>query len=211
MAKFTQGINGPFYGKVGAVVGYMWKGIPVMRGLPKARKKPFTPNELNQQAKFRLMNGFLTPLNDLFNVTFAHLAVQMSAYNKAFSYNIKNATTGFGPDLAIDYNMVLVSRGDLPRVESIAASTPTPGIMQFTWDDNSGKGKAKETDKVFVAVFQEELGHWTTELDIATRGQGKCEINVAHFSGKRVHGFIGLISADGKDASDSQYTGLVVA
>ncbi|MEJ0081356.1 MAG: DUF6266 family protein [Puia sp.] len=120
MAKFSQGINGPFYGKVGAVVGYTWKGIPVMRGLPKSRTKPFTPKELNQQAKFRLMNGFLTPLNDLFNVTFAHLAVQMSAYNKAFSYNIKNATTGFGPDLAIDYNMVLISRGDLPRAELVA-------------------------------------------------------------------------------------------
>ena len=120
MAKFSQGINGPFYGKVGTVVGYMWKGIPVMRGLPKTRIKPFTPKELNQQAKFRLMNEFLTPLNDLFNVTFAHLAVQMSAFNKAFSYNIKNATTGFGPDLAIDYNMVLISRGDLPRAESVA-------------------------------------------------------------------------------------------
>ena len=211
MAKFSQGINGPFYGKVGTVVGYMWKGIPVMRGLPKTRTKPFSSKELNQQAKFRLMNGFLTPLKDLFNVTFAHLAVQMSAYNKAFSYNIKNATTGFGPDLAIDYNMVLISRGDLPRAESVAASTSSPDMIQFTWSDNSGKGKAKETDKVFVAVFQKELGHWTSELNIATRGLGKCEINIAHFSGKPVHGFIGFISADGKDASDSQYTGLVGA
>jgi hypothetical protein len=194
------------------------RGIPALkqlvrtfRGLPKARTKPFTPKELNQQAKFRIMNGVLTPLNDLFNVTFAHPAVRMSAFNKAFSYNIKNATTGFGPDLAIDYNMVLISRGDVPGAESVAVLSLSPGMLQFTWNDNSGKGKARDTDKVFVAVFQEELGHWTTKLDIATRGLGKCELNIAHFSGKPVHGFIGFISADGKDASDSLHVGPVMA
>ena len=89
MAKLSQGINGPFSGKVGAVVGYTWKGIPVMRGRPSTRTKPFTPKELNQQAKFRIMNKFLRPATDLLNVTLAHLAVRMSAFNKAFSYNIK--------------------------------------------------------------------------------------------------------------------------
>jgi hypothetical protein len=211
MAKLSHGINGPFSGKVGTVVGYLWKGIPVMRGLPSERKKPFTPNELNQQAKFRLMNRFLRPVNGLLNVTFAHLAVQMSAFNKAFSYNIKNATKGFGPDLAIDYDMALLSRGDLPKVESSTVQLSSPGILQFTWSDNSGKGKARDNDKVFVAVFQEELGHWSTELNIATRNQGKCEINISIFSGKPVHGFIGFISADGKDASDSLYLGPVMA
>ena len=85
MAKLSQGINGPFFGKVGAVVGYTWKGIPVMRGLPTPRSKPFTQKELNQQAKFRIMNRFLTPAIGLLNVTFAHLAIGMSAFNKAFS------------------------------------------------------------------------------------------------------------------------------
>src|SRR5258708_11324291 len=99
MAKLSQGINGPFFGKVGTVVGYTWKGIPVMRALPQDRKKPFTPKELNQQAKFRIMNKFLKPAKTLLNVTFAHLAVQMSPFNKAFSYNIKNALTVVKPDL----------------------------------------------------------------------------------------------------------------
>ena len=209
MAKLSQGINGPFFGKVGTVVGYTWKGIPVMRALPQDRKKPFTHKELNQQAKFRIMNKFLRPAKTLLNVTFAHLAVQMSPFNKAFSYNIKNAVTGVEPNLAIDYGMALISRGDLPNVDLPTVNSPSPGLLQFTWSDNSGRGKSIGTDKAFVAVYQEEIANWEYQLDIASRNQGKCEILLKHFAGKSVHTFIGFISADGKDASDSLYTGLV--
>jgi hypothetical protein len=209
MAKLSQGINGPFFGKVGAVVGYTWKGIPVMRGLPTPRSKPFTPKELNQQAKFRIMNRFLTPAIGLLNVTFAHLAIGMSAFNKAFSYNIKNAITGVAPYLAIDYSMALISRGDLPNAESPMVDSPASGLLQFSWTDNSGKGNAKGTDKAFVAIYQEDSGTWEYQLEIATRNQGKCEIKMMNFPGKPAQTFVGFIAADGKDASDSFYTGPV--
>ena len=108
------------------------------------------------------MNRFLRPANSLLNVTFAHLAVRMSAFNKAFSYNIKNAITGVAPNLAINYTMALISRGDLPNADSPAVTSTSTGLLQFTWTDNSGKGKAKGTDKAFVAVFQEESGSGNT-------------------------------------------------
>ncbi len=211
MAKLSQGINGPFSGKVGAVVGYTWKGIAVMRGRPSPRTKPFTPKELNHQAKFRLMNRFLIPANGLLNVTFAHLAIGMSAFNKAFSYNVKNAIAGIQPNLVIDYGMALISRGDLPGAESAVVGTVSPGLLLFTWTDNSGKGNAKATDKAFVAVYSEELSNWDYRLDIATRSQGKCEMLMMNIPGKPVQTFIGFISADGKDESDSACTGLANA
>jgi hypothetical protein len=207
MAKLSQGVNGPFSGKVGAVVGYTWKGIAVMRGRPSARTKPFTAKELNHQAKFRLMNKFLRPAVSLLNVTFAHLAIGMSAFNKAFSYNVKNAITGFHPNLAIDYGMALISRGDLPGAESAAVSTVSQGQVRFTWIDNSGKGNAKPTDSVFVALYQEDQANWEYQLDIATRSQGKCDMIMKNFPGKSAQTFIGFVAADGKDASNSFYTG----
>ena len=59
MGKVKQGINGPFTGKVGSVVGIDYNGVGVMRSLPSRRSKPFTPQELQQQAKFRLTSQFL--------------------------------------------------------------------------------------------------------------------------------------------------------
>jgi hypothetical protein len=208
MAKLYQGINGPFSGKVGTVVGYLYKGMPVMRARPN-RTKPFTPRELNQQARFRLMNKFLRPLNDLLNTTFAHLAVRMTGFNKAFSYNVKNAISGVNPDLAIDYGMVLLSRGDLPGAESPAVESPSPAVLEFIWTDNSGKGQALASDKAFVAIYHEESGLWKYQLDIATRNAAKYTWVLTERIGSPVQTYIGFISEDRKDASDSVYAGLV--
>jgi len=48
MAKLEQGIFGPFRGKVGTVVGYLWRGRHVVRGY---RREINYPNTENQQAE----------------------------------------------------------------------------------------------------------------------------------------------------------------
>ena len=64
MGKLLQGINGPFSGKVGTVVGYMWNDVAVIRVQTSKRTKPFSDKELNQQARFALMNQFLIPVKE---------------------------------------------------------------------------------------------------------------------------------------------------
>ncbi len=142
MGKLLQGVNGPFSGKVGTVVGYVWEDLPVIRGLPKKRTKPFTEKELNQQARFTIMNQFLVPLKDLLNTTFAHLAYRMKGFNKAFSYNVKAAIRGFRPDLSIDYPIVLLSRGDLTKAESPAVISIEPDILAILVDRQFRKWKS---------------------------------------------------------------------
>ncbi len=209
MGKLLNGINGPFSGKVGTVVGTTWRGIPVIRSKPTQRKGGFSALELQQRAKFSLMNKFLRPLNTLLNQTFETVAVQMTGFNKAFSYNVKNAITGLHPQLAVDYPMVLLGRGDLPNAALPSAASSLEGRLDFKWTDNSGKGKAIATDKAFVAAYNEELNKWKYSLDAAARNAGSCALDTTEFKGKAVHTYIGFISADGKDVTDSLYTGLV--
>jgi hypothetical protein len=218
MGKLLQGANGPFSGKVGTVVGYMWKGVPVIRAKPVRRKKPFSEKELNQQARFALMNEFLIPVKDLLNISFAHLAFRMTGFNKGFSYNVKTAIRGFSPHLSIDYPTVLLSRGDLTKAESATVAVQSPAELQFTWTDNSGTGKALKSDQVFIAVFFPENKSWFYQLNVATRSAGRFTLDLAKvlpdpspFAGKPLHAYIGFISADGKDASDSVCTGPVNA
>ena len=211
MGKLLQGVNGPFSGKVGTVVGYVWEDLPVIRGLPKKRTKPFTEKELNQQARFTIMNQFLVPLKDLLNTTFAHLAYRMKGFNKAFSYNVKAAIRVFRPDLSIDYPIVLLSRGDLTKAESPAVISIEPDILRFSWTDNSGKGKASATDKIFVAVYNPDYGHWIAKMGLATRSAGGCDLSLHNggFDRKSVHVYLGFMAAEGNDASDSIYLGIV--
>jgi len=216
MGKLLKGVNGPFSGKVGTAVGYMWNDLAVIRSRPKKRRKPFSEKELNQHDRFTLMNQFLVPVKDLLNISFAHLAYRMSGYNKGFSYNVKAAILGIRPNLSIDYPAVLLSRGDLAKPESATAIALSPYTLQFNWIDQSGKGNAHDTDQVFVAVCSSEKKRWFYELDVATRSAGsftlelnKVLLDPSEFAGKPLQTYIGFIAANGSDASDSVYTGMV--
>ncbi len=58
-------------------------------------------------------------------------------------------------------------------------------------------------------LSQEEIANLEYQLNIATRSQGKCEMVLKNFPGKSAQSFTGFIAADGKDAGNSLYTGLV--
>jgi hypothetical protein len=211
MGKLLQGINGPVSGKVGAVIGYVLDDVAVIRGLSRKRKKPFSELELNQQARFSIMNRFLVPLKDILNITFAHLAYRMKGFHKAFSYNVKSSILGFRPDLSIDYPTVLLSRGDLTKPESATVVLAAPDMLHFSWTNNSGKGNASATDKAFVALYEPENGHWFAEMDLANRSDSGCvfPLKTGIFDEKIMHAYLGFVAAEKNDASDSVYLGTV--
>jgi Family of unknown function (DUF6266) len=113
------------------------------------------------------------------------------------------------PDPSIDYSMVLLGRSDLPGEASPAAVCSVPGILDFTWTDNSGKIKARETGQVFVAACNEEKNVWLYKMNVSDRSVGRCTLEVHLFRGKTVHDYIGFIPADGLEVSDSIYSGMV--
>ncbi len=180
------------------------------QGTGYSQKMGFSPLELQQQAKFAMKSSFLHRIKNLLNETFKPESSHLTGYNKAFSYNIKNVFTGTHPDLSIDYSMVLLSREDLPNAGSPQAASTTVGKLEFSWMDNSGKGKALGADKVFVAVYCEEKKDWKYGKQLSARSDGRCTLETPQFSGKSVHSYIGFMSENGKEVTDSIYTGLVI-
>ena len=209
MAIIPQGITGPFIGKVGPVVGYVSRGKAVMRTRPDVKKsrKP-SLLQLQQHAKFSLMNKFLGPIIPFLNETKKTIDLDLTGYNKAFSYNVKNAIAGTYPDLSIDYNMVLLSRGDLPNVRSAEVESLSAGQITCRWTDNSGSGLARPDDKAFLAVHCPEVNNsWMYKLDLAERTAGGCLFDAVLFNGRSVQIYLGFLSSDGKEVSDSLYAG----
>jgi hypothetical protein len=208
MGTIQQGITGPFSGKVGAVVGYVSRGKAIIRGLPHIPKsrKP-SPLQRQQHMKFSLMNNFLKPIIPFLNETKKTFEPDLTGYNKAFSYNVKNAISGIHTDLKIDYSMVLLSRGDLPNVKSSQAESQSSGQITLQWTDNSGMGLAGPDDKAFLAVHCPETNNWKYGLDLTKRSAGTCLFDVTLFKGRNVQIYLGFISSDGKEVSDSLYAG----
>jgi hypothetical protein len=206
MGTHKRGILGNFSGKVGTVVGSTWRGIWVMRGLTDAKKGKPNPAQQQQQAKFSLMIKFLQPLSSLVGQTYDTSPAEMTGFNKAFSDNIRNAITGAFPALAIDYSKVILSKGALPNVSTVAAASTVAGKLAFTWTDNSG-GVALPTDTAFVAAYSADLNRWIFAQQTAPRNAGTYSLDVTAFSGKAVQTYIGFLSADGQSVSNSLFTG----
>ena len=209
MATFEKGFLGGFSGKVGTAVGSTWKSLNVLRSRPP-RKRRGQPSEqqLEQQARFGIITGFLRPLTELLNQTYSKSAnAEMSGFNKAFSEN-KKAITGVYPAFAVDFPKMQLSTGSLPNVVATAVST-VAGKLTFNWADNSGINSALISDLAFVAAFNEELGHWIYIQKAAARNALTYILDVAPFSGKPVQTYLGFMSADRKKISPSLYTGIV--
>jgi len=150
MGKINQGILGGFTGKVGNVIGGNWKGIDYMRVKPANVANPRTDDQLDQRSRFVTVLQFLQPMKDFIKVGFKKYAIKMTEFNSEMSYNLNNAVIGTYPNFKIDFANALVSRGALADSFNGTASCASSGNLSFTWDDNSGDGNAKATDKALL-------------------------------------------------------------
>ena len=162
MGKIKSGILGGFSGTVGPVVGRSWKGISVMQSKPPSKRRRSTDAQLRQMAKLRLMTPFVSPLTGLLNKTYVRAVQQMSCFNKAMSYNMRNAIIGDYPDFRINYPLVVLGVGDLLNPFNVSVQSDAEGQIRFAWPDNGGVGSARVTDKAFVAIYCEDSGRWLT-------------------------------------------------
>jgi len=211
MGTFEKGFMGGFSGKVGPAVGSAWKNLSVLRSRPprKRRGQP-SDSQLERQAKFTVIANFLHPLTDLLNRTYKKSASgEMSGYNKALSVN-SEFLTGTSPDFTVDYAKVLLSKGVLLDATSAVVTSNAAGKLVFTWTDTSASdSKALISDMVFVAAYNPDSGRWIFVEKAAARNAGSFTLDVTNFSGKPVHTYVGVLSADRTRVSTSQYTGSV--
>lgn len=210
MGKISQGVLGGFSGKVGNVVGGTWKGIDYMRIKPANVTNPRTEGQVDQRSKFSTVLRFLQPMTDFLRVGFKLYANKMTQFNAAMSYNLNNAITGAYPNFMVDYASALVTRGNLSGAANGAASSPSAGDVQITWDDNSGSGSAQATDKALIVLLNTTRQEAVFTIAGPARSAGTETISVpSEYTGEDVEVFLGFISEDGSKVANSSYLGSV--
>ena len=193
-------------GSIGPVVMYTLRGKTVYRSKPGPRKNGPTPGQIAQQAKFRLMMNFLKPACTLLRETFAHSAGNMSGFNKALSYNINNAIIGDYPDILINYPMVFMGQGDLPNAQGVTVSREENGL-RIHWATNKDAGRARLSDRAYLALFSEPDKEWIIKLDGPGRNEGVFNMDLKKSVGQPIHGWLGFRSAKNKKSSNGIYIG----
>ena len=169
MGTIKQGILGGFSGKVGTVIGSSWKGQAVMRGIALHIANPKTDKQIAQREKFAVVSKFLNSMAQFIRIGFKNFAIGMTQVNAAFSYNIKNATQGTYPNIAIDFPNALVSRGNLPPALNDAAASTVAATVAFTWLDNSSEAGASDTDTSLIVIYSPAKNQAVTAVGLQER------------------------------------------
>ncbi|MDR2920811.1 MAG: DUF6266 family protein [Tannerella sp.] len=210
MGKINQGILGGFSGKVGTVVGGSWKGITYMRAKAVSIANPKTEAQQSQRAKLTLVVRFLQACTDYLRVGYKNYAIKQSAFNAATSYTLSNAITGTYPTFGIDPSKVMLSRGALAVAPNVQ-TTLSGNVLKITWDDNSGLSSARNTDTALAIVVNPDNGEAVYRIAGATRDICEESLTIpTDWTGDTVEVYLGFISGDGKDVSNSVYAGSVV-
>lgn len=211
MGIINKGILGGFSGKVGNVIGSSWKGIDYMRSVPNQVSNPNTDAQQTQRTKFTLVVEFLTKIKPVINAGFKTYKKHQTNYNSATSYNLKKAVSGKTPDIEIDFEAAMVTRGTLMPAYGSSAKSDVPNQVKFTWADNSGIGNAEPDDQALLVLYNKERKRALCHTEGGpVREDGSFVMNVPQsYGGENVEAYIGFVSADGSEAADSVYLGSV--
>jgi hypothetical protein len=209
MGTIRKGILGGFSGKVGTVVGASWRGISYIRSLPQKVRNPRSDGQRSQRTKFSLAVSLLKPMNALLRVGWKLYAHRQSPFNAATSYTLANAITGDYPNYEIDVSKVLISRGSLTPAAN-GKATAEDGNLVLSWNDNSGIGSAKPTDKALIAVINPIKDETITNAAGEERAAGTQTLVLPDdWSGDNVDVYLGFVSEDGKEVANSAYLGSI--
>ena len=207
MGKYSNGILGAFSGKVGPVVGSSWRGKAYIRSYTKKIHNPQTPLQMMQRAKVSIVAKFISPVRGIINVGWKQYAHGMTPGNAATKYMLANAIIGDYPNYDIDPEKVLISSGSLATATN-ATATFADGKVTFAWDDNSGVSSAAPTDKALIAVINPEKSEAVYLDSAAERSTTTIDISLpTHWTGDTVICYLGFISENKKQTSNSLYLG----
>lgn len=207
MAVFKNGPNGSFSGKVGSVVGYKWKGIDVIRGLPRKSHKPRSEARLANEQAMKVIMEALKPLRMVIRTGFRGAAesLNMTAFNFALSLNKKNALRGEYPNIEMDWAKFSISQGELPGAEAAAATWNDTGL-HISWQNNVGQGNAYGTDQLAVLVYSHAKNVWINFLNQTTRDTCACTLPPnEHWKGTEVEVYLFFVSFGSEWVSDSSH------
>jgi hypothetical protein len=209
MARFTQGINGPFKGKVGTVIGASWKGIPYMRSLPEKRTSKPSEKELHNRRKWALSQQWLQPLTEFVRLGFKGYSPKSEGFVAAKSYLLRHAVEGEGESLGVNPSLVKLSWGNLPLPNNLQMTRPDGGLIQFTWEPKTYEDMAHPGDQIMLLGYNVEKQNVIVKLYGSVRYQGSDVLDLTTGKPGTFHLYAAFIAHDRSRQSDSVYFGTV--
>lgn len=209
MGRLLHGINGPFSGKAGSVVGYVINGQGYIKGLYKKRTKRISEKEKLNRKKFATAQSWLAPLTPFVRAGFKDYQASFQGFVAAKSYLMKNALRLEGTEVKIDASLMKVSYGSMPQPKEVNFHIEDKKI-RIIWDTTAIESQSP-TDQALILAYDPISGNVYGEVYGPNRhiGEYTFEFNTEHLPDNPLYLYIAFISDDRKRKSDSIYLGEV--
>ena len=207
MGKQLGGINGPFVGKVGNVVGYQWKGRWVTRSMPSVFHDAESEGQLKERSRLGASMSLAARLRDILLIGFKQVAneARMTEYN--YFYKTNNRCLAWdGEQLAVDYEHLRLSEGPVAPVRFGAVEVVGEMTLALDFEKNPEHRVSGSSDKVYVAAICATLGFAVLSLPVYRRMKRITVSLPRTWEGQEVH-LYGFVTDYAGRASDSTYIG----
>lgn len=203
---------GPIHGKLGSVVGAVWKQTAYLRTMPAEKKTGFfaTPAQIACREKFKFVQQWLVPFYPYVTVGFRNYAKDKTEINAAFSKIYRHATVGVYPDLSIDYEKVMLTKGNLPSLYDVQVHLVQSDLLELNWKQNHNDDSCTD-DQVMLVVYNRELKIVDGFVGGCNRANLQCSLSLnPKLIGKPLDVYVSVISLNGKRVANSEYLGRIV-
>lgn len=206
MGILKNGIYAGFSGKVGPIVGASWRGMDVVRTMPKKSTKPPSAAQLLQRAKFTAAMAFLQPLKPFLAAYFGKKEGTKSPFDLALSYHLRQAIKVENMALVWDYPKVCISKGHLRGVEGASAVMQAGNVLRLHWLDNSNQSFASRGDMLTIVLFIPSSASFFYFENISLRQDATVEVSLPEEAvGTELHCWATFITHSGSQAATSCY------
>ncbi len=208
MAIATQGINGPFRGKVGSVIGYTLNGQQVMRSVGR-RTRPFTELELLNQVKMKVTSEFLRRIKPFVKFGFRNEAPEGSrvgAFQLAQSYVRKHALEldAAGKPF-VNPAKVLISKGPLEPPQNCTVVRDGNRLV-FRWDYLNLGGN----HRLLTLAYDGDSFRYFRDLGgERNKGEDEWDVPYLHLLERSLHVYAAFRNTITNEISDSVYCGAI--
>ncbi|WP_276346754.1 DUF6266 family protein [Daejeonella sp. JGW-45] len=212
MGRLVNGLNGPFTGKAGSVIGSSRNGIPYIKGPYKSRTKNISEKEELSRRKFADAQAWLKPTVAFVRIGFKGYSVKSEGFIAAKSYLMKNALTVEDGEIVIDPALVKLSHGNLPMSPDASFRLTAPDKLTITWNPETPVN-GDDKDQIMILAYnckdyKLKPGDVSILITGQFRGAGEDILSIdVQKPGTVLHIYIAFVAADRSRQSDSLYLG----
>jgi hypothetical protein len=206
MAIVQNPITGRTKKKFGSAVFSKQFGKNTMRTKPIEVRNPKTLLQRQQRSKFSIMVALARLFMGFIRISFKQVATSMSQFNMFVKLNIKTAITGAFPNYAVNFPVLVISKGTLTGADDPTATAIAAHKVDIAWNNNSGNSDALATDNAMVLIINDTKRAIAQDIATKTRADAALQLVVpASWVGDLVHVYMAFKTPANDKVSNSSF------